>query len=70
MQIVGQKIEDILGSLRHLEVDWRDETAIHVIAKLQGLPVKAVYSIDDVEALLDANFDEGILICSKEIFVS
>ena len=63
MQIVRQKIEDILGSLRHLEVDWRDETAIQVIAKLQGLPVKAAYSIDDVEALLDANFDEGILIC-------
>ena len=39
MQIVRQKIEDILGSLRHLEVDWRDETAIQVIAKLQDLPV-------------------------------
>ena len=51
MQIVRQKIEDILGSLRHLEVDWRDETAIQVIAKLQGLPVKAAYSIDDVEAI-------------------
>jgi len=63
VQIVRQRIEDILGSLRHLEVDWRDETAIQVIAKLQGLPVKAAYSIDDVEALLDANFDEGILIC-------
>ena len=63
MQIVRQKIEDILGSLRHLEVDWRDETAIQVIAKLQSLPVKAAYSMDDVEALLDANFDEGILIC-------
>src|SRR5258708_7566158 len=27
------------------------------------MSVKAVYSIEDVEALLDANFDEGILIC-------
>jgi hypothetical protein len=63
VQIVNQKLEDILGSLRHLEVDWKDETAIHVIAQLRDMPVKAAYSIEDVEALLDANFDEGILIC-------
>lgn len=63
MQIVSQKLEDILGSLRHLEVDWMDDTAIHVIAQLRDLPVKATYSIEDVEVLLDANFDEGILIC-------
>jgi len=63
VQIVSQKLEDILGSLRHLEVDWKDETAIHVIARLRDLPVKAAYSMEDIEALLDANFDEGILIC-------
>jgi hypothetical protein len=63
VQIVSQKLEDILGSLRHLEVDWKDDTAIHVISQLRSLPVKAAYSIEDVEALLDANFDEGILIC-------
>lgn len=63
MQIVSQKIEDILGSLRHLQVDWKDATAIHVIEKLQELPVKAAYSMAEVEALLDADFDEGILIC-------
>jgi hypothetical protein len=63
VQIVSQKIEDILGSLRRLEVDWKDETAIHVIAQLRDLPVKATYSPEDIEVLLDANFDEGILIC-------
>ena len=63
MQIVSQKLEDILGSLRHLEVDWKDETAIHVIARLRDLPVKEAYLMEDVEALLDANFDEGILMC-------
>jgi hypothetical protein len=63
VQIVSQKIEDILGSLRHLQVDWKDATAIHVIEKLQELPVKAAYSTAEVEALLDADFDEGILIC-------
>jgi hypothetical protein len=63
VQIVSQKIEDILGSLRNLQVDWKDATAIHVIEKLQELPVKAAYSMAEVEALLDADFDEGILIC-------
>jgi hypothetical protein len=63
VQIVSQKIEDILDSLRHLEVDWKDDTAIHVIEKLRELPVKAAYSVAEVEALLDADFDEGILIC-------
>jgi hypothetical protein len=60
VEIVSQKLEDILASLRHLEVDWKDATAIHVIAQLRDLPVKAAYSIEDVEALLNANFDEGI----------
>ena len=63
MQILSQKLEDILGSLRHLEVDWKDATAIHVIAQLRNLPVKAAYSVEDIRALLDTNFDEGILIC-------
>jgi hypothetical protein len=63
VQIVSQKLEDILGSLRHLEVDWKDDTAIHVIGRLHDLPVKAAYSMADVQALLNANFDEGILIC-------
>jgi len=63
VQTVNQKLEDILSGLRHLEVDWKDETAIRVIAQLRNMPVKAAYSIEDVEVLLDANFDEGILIC-------
>ncbi len=63
MWIVSQKIEDILSSLRHLEVDWQDATATHVIEKLRDLPVKAKYSFAEIEAMLDADFDEGILIC-------
>ena len=48
MQIVNQKLEDILSGLRHLEVDWKDETAIRVIAQLRNMPVKAAYSIEDI----------------------
>jgi hypothetical protein len=63
VRIVSQKVEDILASLRHLQVDWKDETAIRVIAQLQCMAVKTAYSVEDIEALLDANFDEGMLIC-------
>jgi accessory colonization factor AcfC len=58
VQIVSQQLEDILGSLQHLEVDWKDETAIHVIAQLQDMAVKATYSVEDVEALLDVTWRE------------
>ena len=63
MQIVVQKIEDILDSLQHLEVDWRDETATNVIARLKEIPVQDRYTENDVAGLLDSSFDEGILIC-------
>jgi len=63
VQIVVQTLEDILGSLRNLEVDWRDYTAIQVIADLQLIPVKTTYSVADVLALIEADFDEGVLIC-------
>ena len=39
MQIVSQKLEDILGSLRHLEVDWKDDTAIHIIAQVRDFAI-------------------------------
>jgi DpnII restriction endonuclease len=76
VQIVVQTVEDILGSLRNLEVDWRDYTAIQVIAQLQRMPVKTSYSVADVKALLEADFDEGVLICrlflglSKDLFIA
>jgi len=63
MKIVVQQIDDILESLQLLEVDWKDNVAIHAIKQLQGIPVKAAYSADDVKTLLDKDFDEGILIC-------
>jgi hypothetical protein len=63
MKLVVQQISDILAGLQLLEVDWKDNTAVHVIEQLQGIPVKATYSADDVKALLDKDFDEGILSC-------
>jgi hypothetical protein len=76
MQVVVQKLEDILGSLRHLEVDWKDYTAIRVISKLQKFAIRPAYTADDIQVLLDGDFDEGILICrlfmglSKDQFIA
>lgn len=76
MEIVAQKLDDILNSLRPLTVEWMDETARRVIHRLKALPVKRVYSAQDVRALLDEDFEDGILICrlflglSKDQFVS
>ncbi len=76
MEVIVQKLDDILDSLRPLTVEWEDDTARRVIERLRALPVKKVYTIDDVKALLNGNFDDGILICrlflgvSKDQFVS
>jgi hypothetical protein len=76
MEVIAQKLGDILDSLRPLTVDWKDDTAHRVIERLQALPVKKAYTTEDVQSLLDANFDDGMLICrlflgiSKDPFVS
>jgi len=75
MEVISQKLEDILASLGPLTVDWQDETAHRVIDRLKTFPVKTAYSKRDVQTLLDADFDDGILICrlflgmSKDHFV-
>ncbi len=76
MERVEQSLDEIVTSLRPLVVEWKDDTAFRVIAKLGDLPVKDSYSPDDVRALLDEDFDDGILVCrlflglSKDQFVS
>jgi hypothetical protein len=76
MEVIAQRLDDIVDSLRALTVEWQDETARRVIAKLRALPRKTSYSAADVEALLQGNFDDGILMCrlflglSKDQFVS
>jgi hypothetical protein len=76
MEVIAQKLDDIVDSLRALTVEWKDDTARRVIGRLEALPVKKEYTTDDVRALLDENFDDGILICrlflglSKDRFVS
>ena len=62
MKVIAQKLEDILEALSPLKVEWQDETARRVIARLEKLPRKKVYTADDVQRILDVHFDEGLLI--------
>jgi hypothetical protein len=63
MEVISQKLDDILASLQPLAVEWQDETARRVIERLKTLPVKKAYTAADVRSLLDEQFDEGLLIC-------
>lgn len=76
MEVISQKLDDIIDSLRPLIVEWKDDTARRVIGQLRKLPRKSAYTVTDVKALLDESFDDGILILrlflglSKDQFVS
>jgi hypothetical protein len=64
MQVIDQTLEDVIASLSPPAVDWMDDTAANAIAKLSAIPKKEAYSRDDVAALLDGNFEEGLL-CAR-----
>src|SRR5262245_10960590 len=70
MEVIAQRLDDILGSLSPLTVDWKDDIAHRVIEKLKKLPVKDTFTSEDVKALLDENFDDGILICRLFLGIS
>lgn len=76
MELVAQKLEDIVASLQALQVEWKDETARRVIERVRAFPVKPEYTTEDVRTLLDEDFADGILVCrlflgySKDQFVS
>jgi hypothetical protein len=76
MERIAQKLDEIVASLQPLTVEWKDETARRVIERLKKLRVKTAYKTEDVTALLDSDFDDGMLICrlflglSKDQFVS
>jgi hypothetical protein len=76
LEVIARKLDDIVESLRPLTVEWKDDTARRVIDRPKAMPVRKTYTTDQVKALLDENFDDGILICrlflgiSKDQFVS
>jgi len=63
MQSKDQTLEEVVDSLSPLAVEWMDDKAAEAIAALTAIPKKAVYDRSDVEALLDENFERGLLCC-------
>lgn len=76
MEVIAQKLDDIVASLQPLIVEWKDETAHRVVDRLTHFPSKGSYSVADLKALLDEDFEDAILIfrlfmgMSKDQFVS
>lgn len=76
MEVIAQSLNEILDNLRPLTVDWKDETATRVIERLRTFPVKPAYTAVDIQALLEKDFEDGLLMCrlflgfSKDYFVS
>lgn len=64
MQSKDQSLEEVIDSLSPLAVDWMDDKAAEAIATLSEIPQKASYSRSDIEALLDDDFERGLL-CSR-----
>jgi DpnII restriction endonuclease len=62
MQVVAQNLDDILADLQPLTVDWQDDISRRVIAEIEAMPVKKVYTLDDVRILLEKDFDDALLI--------
>src|SRR5436309_14906318 len=70
MRVLAQAIEDIIASLQPLTVEWKDNVAQRVIEKIEALPVRPIYTEADVATILDAHFDDGLLICRLFLGVS
>ncbi|MGE3474172.1 MAG: DpnII family type II restriction endonuclease [Rhodospirillaceae bacterium] len=64
MQVRDQTLEEVVESLTPLNVEWMDEAAANAIARLTTIPKKASYNRQDIAALLERDFEEGIL-CAR-----
>jgi hypothetical protein len=63
MQVIQQTLDELVASLGPLPVEWMDEIAANAIARLTAIPVKETYGRTDIAALLEGDFEEGILCC-------
>lgn len=63
MEIIQQKLNDLLDSLSPLSVDWRDDVARRVIEQIEQIPIKAEYSREDIKSFFSGEFEDGKLIC-------
>lgn len=61
MKVVDQSLDEVVEGLSPLDVDWMDEDAAAVLAKLAALPRKESYNKGDLAVLFDENVSVGIL---------
>lgn len=62
MRRQDQTLDEIFETLSPIDAAWMDGLAELVIASLQSLPEKPSYTVDDVAAVLDPNFDAGLTV--------
>ena len=48
-----QTLDELLKNLQPLDVEWKDEVAVRVLAKLAVFPTKKEYTIEDIKTLLE-----------------
>lgn len=68
MRVVDQTLEEIVEGLSPLDVEWMDDTAASVMAKLAAITKKDTYDRADMAALFEDDFDVGVL-CAR-LFLS
>jgi hypothetical protein len=62
MESKAQSIDDLLQSLSPLNIEWQDDVARQVIAVLDGFAPKLSYEVGDIAAILDSQFEVGLLV--------
>ena len=62
MKRAQQTLDEILGALQPLRVDWQDDVAIRVITTLKAIPAKEKYGPADIQGILENNFEDALLI--------
>ncbi|HEY2133840.1 MAG TPA: DpnII family type II restriction endonuclease [Acetobacteraceae bacterium] len=72
MRVIVQTLDELVGSLRPLTVEWQDDVAHRVVDRLKGFPVQDAYTEADVRRILEngetarkltsKDFEDGLLI--------
>ena len=62
MKVLRQTFEDVAGALSDMEADWMDATAQDVVAALHAMEDRDSFNRADLRALLDEDFERGLLI--------
>jgi len=55
-----QTLDEVISLLSPVDTTWMDEHSVAVVAAITDLPIKDDYTRDDINTLLQTNFDIGI----------